>query len=372
MAPPNTDILTQEFEKVDIRELARTKGHYLVYPEKKYPELEPFEHKDPGHLADPKKASIFDNAEKVTDLTPHIGTEIRGLQLSQLNDQQKNDLALLVAERGVVFFRDQDIDVYQGVEFGKHFGPLHVHNTFGHPPGLPEVHVVYFDSQTNERYKSIGAVSLELSRAAQDGWHSDVTYELQPPGLTLLKIDTLPPTGGDTLWSSGYAAYDRLSAPFKKFLEGLEAVHDGYYQVEEANLANHVVRRKRWSAVHPVVRTHPVTGWKSLFVQKGFTKSIVGLSKRESDVILNHLFDHVSGGVDFQVRFKWEENSVAVWDNRVTNHNAVFDYLDIGRRHGWRITPQAEAPYFDPNSKSRIEEIIKKAQAEAESKEAKQ
>ncbi|KAI8062307.1 uncharacterized protein B0P05DRAFT_516186 [Gilbertella persicaria] len=362
MAPPNTDAIIQEIEKLDLQQIARTKGHYLVYPDKTYPELEPFEHKDPGHLADPKKASIYDNAGKISDLTPHIGTEIRGLQLSKLTDQQKNDLALLVAERGVVFFRDQDIDVYQGRELGKYFGPLHVHNTFGHPPGLPEIHVVYFDSETVNRYKSIGGVSLELSRSAQDGWHSDVSYELQPPGLTFLKIDTLPAeAGGDTLWSSSYTAYDRLSPAFKNFLEGLEAVHDGYYQVEEANLAKHVVRRKKWTATHPIVRTHPVTGWKALYVQKGFTKSIVGLSKRESDTILNFLFDHISGGVDFQVRFKWEENSVAVWDNRVTNHNAVFDYLDIGRRHGWRVTPQAEAPYFDPNSKSRREDLLEKA-----------
>lgn len=244
----------------------------------------------------------------------------------------------------------------------------HIHNTFGHPEGIPEAHVVYFDTETLKRYKSIGGVSLEIERSAADGWHSDVTYENQPAGLTLLKIDTLPPTGGDTLWNSGYTAYDRLSEPFKKFLEGLEAVHSGQQQVDEALRAGHVVRRKVWTAAHPIIRTHPVTGWKALFVQPGFTRSIVGLSRRESDIILKHLFEHVTGGVDFQVRFNWQENSVAVWDNRTTNHNAVFDYLDIGKRHGWRITSQGEKPYFDPKSKSRREDLAEKAAAEAAKK----
>lgn len=246
----------------------------------------------------------------------------------------------------------------------------HIHNTFGHPPGLPEVHVVYFDTESKKKFKSFGGVIFESGqRSAAEGWHSDVTYDNQPAGLTLLKIDTLPPSGGDTLWSSGYAAYDRLSPAFQKFVEGLEAVHSGQQQVDEAIRDGHVVRRKNWTNVHPVVRTHPVTGWKSLFVQPGFTRSIVGLSKRESDIVLQYLFDHITGGVDFQVRFKWQENSVAVWDNRVTNHNAVFDYLEVGKRHGWRITPQAEKPYFDPNSKSKKQDLAEKA-AKAEEKAA--
>jgi sulfonate dioxygenase len=171
-----------------------------------------------------------------------------------------------------------------------------------------------------------------------------------------LKIDTLPAVGGDTLWASGYTAYDRLSPAFKKFIEGLEAVHSGLDQSNAAIRAGHTVRRNPIETVHPVVRTHPVTGWKSLFVQPGFTRRIVGVSKRESEAILNFLFAHIAGGVDFQVRLKWEENTVAVWDNRTTFHNAVFDYFDVGLRHGWRITPQGEVPYYDPNSKSRAEE----------------
>ncbi|EIE81745.1 hypothetical protein G6F46_002204 [Rhizopus delemar] len=363
MAPPNTEVIIQEIEKLNLQKLAREKGYYLVHPDKEYPEIGSFEHQDPGHRGDTNKVSLFKNATKVFDVTPHIGTEIHGLQLSQLTNQQKDDLALLVAERGVVFFRDQDIDVYQAREFGKHFGPLHVHNTYGHPEGLPEVHVIYFDTESTQKFKASLGVDIS-TRSATEVWHSDVSYEPQTPGLTLLKIDTLPYTGGDTLWSSGYTAYDRLSPAFQKFLEGLQVIHSGQKQVEQARRAGFTVRRKNWESIHPLVRTHPVTGWKAIYVQPGFTRSIVGLPKRESDAILNFLFDHIAGGADFQVRFKWEENSVAVWDNRVTAHNAIFDYIDFGKRHGWRITPLAEKPYFDPNSKSRKQDLAEKQKAE--------
>ncbi|KAI9283276.1 hypothetical protein BY458DRAFT_486113 [Sporodiniella umbellata] len=359
MAPPNTEIIVQEIEKLNLQKLAREKGYYLVNPETTYPELGEFEHHDPGHRADPNKASLLKGATKVFDVTPHIGTEIHGVQLSQLTSQQKDDLALLVAERGVVFFRDQDIDVYQGREFGKHFGPLHIHNTYGHPEGLPEVHVVYFDPDSVKNRKETlheGITSKSLSEV----WHSDVSYEPQTPGLTLLKIDTLPHTGGDTLWSSGYTAYDRLSPAFQQFVESLEVVHSGQHQVDVAHNAGLSVRRTKWESVHPLVRTHPVTGWKALYVQPVFTSHIVGLPKKESDTILNFLYDHIVGGADFQVRFKWEENSVAVWDNRVTAHCAITDYVDYGKRHGWRITPLAEKPYFDPNSKSRRLDLAEK------------
>ncbi|SAM04792.1 hypothetical protein [Absidia glauca] len=296
-------------KQLDLGKLAREKGAYMVYPD--YPPLVPFEHKDPGHLADPKKASLFDNATKIYDLTPHVGTVIQGLQLSTLTDQQKNDLALLAAERGVVFFEKQDINPYQVVEFGKYFGRLHLHNSVGHPPGLPELISIYYD------------------------------------------IDLIP-LGGDTIWWSGYEAYDRLSPAFQKFVDGLSAVHTGEHHQKLAKASGRPIRREfPPDTTHPVVRTHPVTGWKSLFVQPGFTKSIVGMSKHESDAVLKFLFNHIAGGYDFSVRYKWEEGSVGIWDNRCTLHCAIFDYFDQGRRHGYRVTPTAEKPFFDPNSKSR-------------------
>lgn len=195
--PPNTEsveVITEQFQKkLNLKELAH-KGRYTIFPTTKYPDYEPFEHTDPGHKADPEKKSLLEPATSVRELTPHIGTEIRGVQLHELNDQQKNDLALLVAERGVVFFRKQEIDVYQGRELGKHFGPLHIHQNFGHPEGLPEVHVIHFDETYVARWEkpihclskrpvlmpllfNSSDVSYLKNFSHQDGWHSDVTYE---------------------------------------------------------------------------------------------------------------------------------------------------------------------------------------------------
>ncbi|KAI9496984.1 hypothetical protein BDB00DRAFT_757424 [Zychaea mexicana] len=345
MAPPNAEpvmpVVEAESKKIDLKQLAREKGRYLVYPETKYPEIEEFEHHDPGHRADPKKASLYDNAEKIFDLTPAIGTEIHGIQLSRLTDQQKDDLALMVAERGVVFFRKQDIDVHQAVDLGKHYGPLHP--TFGVPsPDLPFVHVLYYDTSMKKR-------DFDYRR----GWHTDVSYEKHTPGLTMLKLDTIPSCGGDTLWCSGTALYDRLSPQMQRVVEGLEAVHSGQDQVDEAIRLGRTVRRDSYTAVHPLVRTHPVTGRNALFVQPRYTRSIVGLDQDESDCILNSLFNHIISGYDIQVRFKWEEDSVAVWDNRVTIHNPIFDYFGVGKRHGFRITSLAERPFLGKHTKTK-------------------
>lgn len=162
---------------------------------------------------------------------------------------------------------------------------------------------------------------------------------MQPAGLTFLKIDTLPEVGGDTLWASAYTAYDRLSPAWQKFVEGLEAVHSGDVHRETARITGYPLRREAPDNVHPVVRTHPVTGWKSLYVQRGFTRRIVGFTKRESDAVLEFLFNHIESGHDFQVRFRWQEDSIAVWDNRATYHTAINDYFGNGIRHGFRITP---------------------------------
>lgn len=125
----------------------------------------------------------------------------------------------------------------------------------------------------------------------------------------------------------------------QKFLEGLTALHSGDIFRQTAQRTGEFIRREIKDHHHPVIRTHPVTGWKGLFVQPGFTRSIDGLSLKESNILLRYLFDHIAGGHDFQVRFKWTEDAVAVWDNRSTFHSAIFDYFGHGKRHGWRVTP---------------------------------
>ncbi|KAI8059473.1 hypothetical protein BC940DRAFT_221811, partial [Gongronella butleri] len=351
MAPPNTENTVATESKLDLAKLAREVGPYFVFPEKVYPRIEAFEHKDPGLLADPKKSSILDAATKVSDVTPTIGTVIEGLQLTKLTEQQKNDLALLAAERGVLFFKKQDFDPIDALELGRYYGPLHIHNVGGHPENYPELLSIYSDE--NSEYKR------ELKeRITADGIHSDITYEKQPAGLTFLTINVLPKTGGDTVWYNGYEAYDRLSPVLRTFLEGLTAKHYGDAHIRVAEKYGRTLRREvRDDVFHPVIRTHPVTGWKSLFVQPGFTRDIQELRKHESDALLKLLYEHIAGGYDFQVRHKWE-----VYDNRVTFHSAIFDYLDLGKRSGFRVTPTAEAPYFDPKSKSRREALKEAAE----------
>lgn len=287
-----------------------------------------------GLAADPEKKSLLSAASKVITLTPALGTELHGINLSQLSDKQKDELSLLVAERGVVFFRNQDINIHEQLDLGRHWGPLHKHATTAIPqePGLEEVHVVYSDS--SHRPDSTG-----FSKR----WHTDVSYELQPPSATSLKMLTCPETGGDTLWSSCYSLYSSLSPGFQTYLEGLSAVHSAIEHTNSARAAGSHVRREPVETVHPVVRVHPTTGWKSLYVNPGWTVRIVGVPKVESDAILAFLYTQMAENYDFQVRYKWEQNDVAIWDNRVTTHSATFDYWP-SKRHALRVTPHGERP----------------------------
>ncbi|KAG6919161.1 hypothetical protein DXG01_008459 [Tephrocybe rancida] len=314
-----------------------------LFPKLSWEPLTEIEVTERGLLADPKTLSLFSAAQKVRHLTPAIGTEILGLDLRQLTDSQKDELALLIAQRGVVFFRDQEIDIHQQLDLARYFGPLHKHATTPIPRnGLEEVHnqphithlVVYNDASRRPDPASFSKIEL---------WHTDVSYELQPPGATSLKLITGPEVGGDTLWSSGYALYSSLSPGFQTYLEGLSALHSAVAQAEGARAAGLHVRRQEIETVHPVVRVHPATGWKSVYVNPGFTRRIIGVPKAESDNILNFLFHQIGENPDFQVRFKWETNSVAIWDNRVVTHSATFDFWPA-TRHALRATPHGEKP----------------------------
>lgn len=312
---------------------AQYKPHF---PDIKWPPLEEQEVVERAQFADPEKKALFAAATKVQHLTPAIGTEIHGIDLRQLTDQQKDELALLIAERGVVFFRNQDISIREMLALHRHYGPLHKHATTGIPrePGLEEVHVVYNDASRRPDPSAFSKIDL---------WHSDVTYEIQPPSYTALKVIEGPPYGGDTLWSSGYALYSSFSPFFQKYLESLYAVHSAVAQADGARAAGHTVRREPIETVHPVVRVNPATGWKSIYVNPGFTRRIVGVPKAESDAILSLLFHQLSENPDFQVRFHWEPNSIAIWDNRAVTHSATFDFWPH-TRHALRATPHGERP----------------------------
>ncbi|KAL2069393.1 hypothetical protein VTL71DRAFT_14072 [Oculimacula yallundae] len=311
------------------------------------------------------------------DFTPSIGREIPGLQIEKIltspdADTLIRDLAITVSERGVVFLRNQDVSVDSMIELGKRLSTL-----TGSPPGSG-LHIHPITEAGSELGDQISVISSERqskvyrppvdpitepSKFASNGWHTDITFEPVPSDYAMLKIHTLPSSGGDTLWASGYEIYDRLSPATAAYLEGLTAIHDGnFFHGIAERLGNPLRVDARGSelnvgsnlqAVHPVIRTNPVTGWKSVFVNKGFTKRIVELTKDESDLILGYLFNLVTLNHDNQVRFKWNKNDVAIWDNRSNWHAATYDHGDV--RVGDRVVSLGEKPYFDAKSIGRRE-----------------
>ncbi|KNG85451.1 alpha-ketoglutarate-dependent taurine dioxygenase [Aspergillus nomiae NRRL 13137] len=312
----------------------------------KYPPLQPFEHYDHGKDADPTFPDLFPEGKgEVEELTPTIGSEVHGIQLSQLTDKGKEQLALYIAQRKVVAFRDQDfaqLPIEKALEFGSYFGRHHIHQSSGAPKGFPEIHLVHRGADDRS-----GAEFLETHTNSLT-WHSDVTFEKQPPGTTFLYLLDGPTSGGDTLFCNMAQAYRRLSPEFRKRLHGLKAVHSGVEQVNNSLNKGGIARRDPITTEHPIVRTHPVTGEKALFVNPQFTRYIVGYKKEESDFLLKFLYDHIALSQDIQTRVRWRPNTVVVWDNRVVAHSAIFDWEDGQRRHLARITPQAERPYETP------------------------
>ncbi|KAH9941398.1 hypothetical protein B0H21DRAFT_753037 [Amylocystis lapponica] len=290
---------------------------------------------------------------------------------AQNSDELIRELAIIVSQRNVVFFRDQDITMknknwYLGNKLGilsgrpKESG-LHIHPTT-QPSELPlEIHTITNKKDKTKEYDS----TLNISQFAASQWHSDITFEPVPSDFAILKIHTLPEVGGDTMWSSGYEAYDRLSPAFAKYLEGLTALHDAQkfktYADATGTQFNHGPRGHpdnagdALHAIHPVIRTNPVTGWKGLFVNKIFTKRILELTKDESDALLGYLHRLVTENHDMAVRFRWEKNSVAIWANSSTVHTVTRDY--DADREGFRVVSLGERPYFDPASQSRREAL---------------
>lgn len=263
-------------------------------------------------------------------LTPVIGAEISGVSLADpIDDEQFHEIALAFAEFQVIFFRNQDLQPEEHLAFGRRFGNLHIHPAAPHAPGQPALMVIRADQNS--------------PRANGEVWHSDVSCDLNPPLGSILNIKICPENGGDTLFASMYAAYDALSDRMKGYLDGLSAVHDGehVYRGTYANLG--VADKPTYpSAQHPIVRKHPVTGRPALFVNRGFTKHIVGLPFDEGQAVLSYLFQHIENPL-FQCRFRWESNSVAFWDNRCVQHRALWDYWP-NLRSGYRVTVSGDEP----------------------------
>lgn len=276
-------------------------------------------------------------------LCPALGAEIRGLDLSAgVSDDLFEEIRNLWNQsNGVLVIRDQQITEEQHIAFSRKFGELHTLQ--GHTvtkylhPEHPEIYRVSNKVMNGKPQGRKGAGTY---------WHSDQSYERTPAMASVLYALEIPPYGGDTIYAGMYKAYDALSDTMKAFLEGLEAVHD-FAVAQSGGFRNENITAEQLEKAppmtHPVVRTHPETGRKCLFVNPGFTSHLVGFSKEESTAILNFLFQHCTKP-DFQYRHVWQLNDLVIWDNRCTMHYAVMDYEGLGDRLMHRCTAIGEEP----------------------------
>ncbi len=287
--------------------------------------------------------TVIDRADtNATDLTitpksPTIGAEISGIDLaSEITDDEIAAIRQALLDYKVLFFRDQDITTEQHLAFGRRFGELEVHPFAINKPDHPEVLAITHDADHPGR---------------ENNWHSDVTWRLEPSLGSILRCIECPPVGGDTLFADMYAAYDGLPQRIKDRVEGRVARHDfAHFR----NLLRHrgatdgevaEMEAKYPNPEHPVIRTHPETGRKGIYVNSAFTQEIVGLDRDESTELLQILYAQAQFP-EYQVRFSWEPNSIAFWDNRACQHYATSDYWPHVRRVE-RVTIVGDTPYYD-------------------------
>ncbi len=271
----------------------------------------------------------------VRPLAGAIGAEIHGIDLTHpISDSDAEGLNQLLLEHEVIFFRDQDINAAQHKALAQLFGPLDFHPAYETVEGFPEIMIL----------ESTPEVPSKI-----DTWHSDMTFRKHPPVGTLLRSRITPPKGGDTLFASMTAAYNGLSKPMQHFLDDLTAVHDFRYGFRESLAEPGGEERLRQALIdnppveHPVIQTHPESGKKLIFVNELFTKHIVGLEAGESQAILSFLFKHITTD-EYTCRFSWEPNSIAIWDNRSTQHKPVNDFFP-GHRKLERTVILGNNPY---------------------------
>jgi len=276
----------------------------------------------------------------VKPLTIHIGAEIGGVDLSQpLTAAEVSAIRQALLDWKVVFFRDQYLDHRQHIAFARQFGaPTPAHVVFGTNAEYPEIYPV-------TRKRTAFAARPAAVRAWSD-WHTDLPAAVNPPFASILRAVVVPPYGGDTHWSNMAVALRALSPALREFLSGLRSVHrfKPAQNTDDAAAYNARVAQNPLMAEHPLVVVHPETGEHSLYTSSEFSREIIGLHPRESEVLLEFLWEHCVRA-EFCVRFKWEPGSIAFWDNRATQHQAIRDVYDSDfEREFFRVTLNGEIP----------------------------
>ncbi len=287
-------------------------------------------------------------AVTVRPVAGYIGADISGIDISQpLNSQEVAEIQAALFRYKVIFFRDQRLTHASQVSFGQNFGEL----TYAHPhyEAPPDAHPEIFTVDTRRYEERYGKDFREEYRRRDygyfTGWHTDVTAAVNPPAASILRADVVPEVGGDTQWTNLVAAYEGLSEPVKRFVETLRAEHR-YGGADRAKSGSYSkrVEDNLLVAIHPVVRVHPYTQEKALFVNPGFTSHIVDVTARESHAILDLLYSEIARP-EYTVRFRWAPGSVAFWDNRATAHLAPRDNEHLGgQRTLHRVTVIGDVP----------------------------
>ena len=260
---------------------------------------------------------------KLNPVAGALGAEVTGIDLREPVEQTLYEaIRAALVEYQVLFFREQPIEPAHQKALAELFGPLQTHPAYGTVEGFPEISIL---ESTPDKPTKI------------EKWHTDMTFRPHPPLGTMLRSRIVPEKGGDTLFASTTAAYDALSAPMQDFLDDLVAVHDFAHGFEES-LTEPGGRERLKDALeanppvtHPVIRTHPESGKRLIFVNELFTTHIEGLKREESDSVLSFLFSHITTP-EFCCRFRWTPDAIALWDNRSTQHKPVNDYFPAHRR----------------------------------------
>lgn len=275
---------------------------------------------------------------EVAPLTTRIGAEIHGVDLREdLSDEVVAEIRSALLTYKVIFFREQDITDEQHIAFARKFGDLEIHPVT--PKDQPNREIFRL-------YTRRDGPGYAGKRTGADLWHSDVTWREKPSLGSVLRGRTIPEVGGDTMFADMAAAYEGLSSAMKDWVSTLTAVHDGGGFATIQGRSVEEFHKEFPPQRHPVVRTHPETGERTLYVNVAFCTHIEGLSAKESAWLLDHLYAQAAIP-EYQVRFRWRPNSIAFWDNRACQHYAVNDYFPAIREMD-RVTIIGDKPYFDP------------------------
>ena len=280
------------------------------------------------------KLDVMNHSFNIKPFAPNLGAVITNVDLSNdINDAELKGIRDAFLKFQVLFFQNQsEISPENHIKLGRCFGDLHIHPAAPKMKKYPQI----FEINTDKNSK--------IANGAED-FHSDVSCDMEPPLGTMLQLHVLPECGGDTMFANMYMAFEALSNPMQKFLSDLKASHESehFYRGRYKTESNSESKTEYPSAIHPVIRTHPETGKKAIFVNKFFTTRILGLEPQESKFILDFLFSHIEK-TEFQIRYRWNKNDMAFWDNRCTIHKALWDYFP-NERKGRRVTIKGDIPF---------------------------